>query len=176
MKAASIKRPKKGEYAAFYEGYLQALPPRGTAQSLLKKTFREAQQLLAALPEERGNDTYEPGKWSLKQVLIHLIDAERVFAFRALWGMRGDRAALPGFNQDFWMEEARVGQRSIKDLLKEWKTVRDSTLLLLAQCSEEQSRFLLSASNWKVSVRALFFIIIGHQLHHMKVLRERYLL
>jgi hypothetical protein len=88
--------------------------------------------------------------------------------------MRADRAGLPGFNQDFWMEEAKVDQRSIKDLLKEWKAVRENTLCLLDQCTEAQSAFQITASNWKVSVRALFFIIIGHQLHHMKVLEERY--
>lgn len=170
-----MKRPKKGEFAPFYEGYLNTVPPRGTVVSLLKKTIREAQQLLLSLPEEQGNFAYEPGKWTLKQVLIHLIDAERVFAFRALWGIRGDRAGLPGFNQDFWMEEAPVDQRSIKDLLKEWKAVRENTIALATQCSEEQSKFLLIASNWKVSVRALFFIIIGHHLHHLKVLEERYL-
>jgi uncharacterized damage-inducible protein DinB len=170
-----MKRPKKGEFAQFYEAYLQAVPSRGTAQSLLKKTFKEAQQLLGNLPEEMGDHAYESGKWTLKQVLIHVIDAERVFAFRALWGIRGDRAPLPGFNQNFWMEEARVDERSIKDLLKEWKTVRENTLILAAQCTEAQSQFLITASNWKVSVRALFFIIIGHQLHHIRVLRERYL-
>jgi len=151
------------------------VPPRGTVQSLLKKTFKEAQQLCGNLPEEMGNYAYEPGKWTIKQMLIHIIDAERVFAFRALWGMRGDRAPLPGFNQDYWMEVAKVDDRSIKDLLKEWKAVRENSLALAAQCSEEQSMFLLTASNWKVSVRALFFIIIGHQLHHIKVLQERYL-
>lgn len=169
-----MKRPKKGEYAPFYEGYIKAVPPRSSARSLLKKSFREAQQVFSALPEEKGDYAYEPGKWTIKQLLIHLIDAERVFAFRALWGIRGDRAGLPGFNQDFWMEEAKVDGRSIKDLLKEWKAVRENTLFLLDQCTEEQSTFLLTASNWKVSVRALFFIIIGHQAHHMKVLEERY--
>ena len=170
-----MKRPKKDEFASFYQGYLNALPPRGTVQGLLKKTFKESQQLLGSLPEEKGNHAYEPGKWTIKQMLIHIIDAERVFAFRVLWGIRGDRAPLPGFNQEFWMEESKVDERSIKDLLKEWKSVRDNTLMLAAQCSEEQSKFLIKASNWKVSVRALFFIIIGHQLHHMNVLRERYL-
>jgi uncharacterized damage-inducible protein DinB len=169
-----MKRPKKGEYAPFYEGYIRSVPPRGTAKSLLKKTFREAQQKFGTLPEEKGDFAYEPGKWTIKQLLIHMIDAERVFAFRTLWGMRADRAGLPGFNQDFWMEEAKVDQRSIKDLLKEWKAVRENTLCLLDQCTEAQSAFQITASNWKVSVRALFFIIIGHQLHHMKVLEERY--
>lgn len=169
-----MKRPKKGEYAPFYESYLNALPKGGTAKSLLHKTFRDAQQLFGNL-DDRGDYAYEPGKWTVKQVLIHLIDAERVFTFRALWGMRGDRAPQPGFNQDFWMEEAPVADRSIKDLLKEWKAVRDNTLALLDQCTEEQSKNFMTASNWKVSVRALFFIIIGHWLHHEQVLRERYL-
>ena len=170
-----MKRPKKGEFAPFYETYLNALPKRGTAQGLLKKSFKEAHRLLSSLPEPMGDYAYGPGKWTIKQVLIHIIDTERVFAFRALWGMRGDRAPLPGFNQDFWMEQAPVDERSLKDLLKEWKLVRDHTILLAAQCTEEQSQFLLTASNWKVSVRALFWIIIGHQMHHMGVLRERYL-
>jgi uncharacterized damage-inducible protein DinB len=170
-----MKRPKKGEYAQFYEGYLKAVPPRSSAQSLLKKTFKEAQQLLGSLSEDKGDYAYGPGKWTIKQVLIHIIDAERVFAFRALWGIRGDRAPLPGFNQDFWMEQAPVDERSIKDLLKEWKAVRENTLSLIAQCSEAQSMTLITASNWKVTVRALIFIIIGHQLHHMQVLKERYL-
>ena len=170
-----MKRPKKGEYAPFSEVYLRCLPPSGTAGSLLKKTFKEAQELLSALPEEKGDYAYEPGKWTLKQVLIHLIDAERIFAFRVLWGLRGDRATLPGFNQVFWMEEAHVEQRSIKDLLKEWKIVRENTLFLRKQCSEAQSQFQITAANWKVSVRALFYIIIGHQLHHMQMLREKYI-
>lgn len=158
----------------FHETYLSKVPPRGTAQRLLKKTFKDAQQLFGGLPEAQGNYAYEPGKWTLKQVLIHLIDAERVFAFRALWFMRGDRAPLPGFNQDFWMEESLVAERSIKDLLKEWKAVRDNSLALLAQCTEAQSKHIGTASNGRVSVRALFFIIIGHHLYHFEVLRERY--
>ena len=170
-----MKRSKKGEFAAFYEGYLSQVPPRGTVQILLKRTLKETLKLLGSLPEDMGDHAYEPGKWTIKQLLIHMIDAERVFAFRALWGMRGDRAALPGFNQDFWMAETNVEHRSMKDLLKEMKVVREGTLMLASQCTEEQSKFMITASNWKVSVRALFFIIIGHQLHHLYVLRERYL-
>ncbi len=172
---SSIKRPKKGEYAPFHEAYLKCVPPRGTAQSLLKKSWREALALLGKLPEEEGNYTYEPGKWTIKQLIMHMIDTERVFAYRTLSFMRADRIGLPGFNQDFWMEQVNVDKRTIKDLLKEWKAVRDNTLFLLQQCTEEQSRFLGIASNWKVSVRAYFYIIIGHQLHHMKVLQEKYL-
>jgi hypothetical protein len=171
----SIKRPKKGEYAPFHETYLKVVPARGAAQSLLKKTFKEAQQIFGAMPEEMGNYAYAPDKWTIKQMLIHLIDAERVFAYRTLSFMRGDRIALPGFNQDIWMEQVDVSGRTIKDLMKEWKVVRDNTLFLLAQCTEEQSKFLGTASGWKVTARAMFFVIIGHQIHHMNVLKERYL-
>lgn len=170
-----MKRPKKGEYAPFHETYLKVLPARGTAKSLLNKTFREIRQLLAGLPEERGNYAYEPGKWTIKQVLIHLIDSERVFAYRILSFMRGDRIALPGFNQDVWMEGADVSQRSTADLLKEWKVVRDNTLWLLEQCTEEQSRIVGTASGWKVTPRALFFVIIGHHIHHINVIKDKYL-
>ncbi|MCB0575418.1 MAG: DinB family protein, partial [Saprospiraceae bacterium] len=100
-----MRRPKKGEYAPFHETYLKLLPPRGTARSLLRKSFRESQQLLLSLPEEMGDHAYESGKWTIKQMLVHLIDSERVFAYRVLSFIRGDRIALPGFNQDIWMEE-----------------------------------------------------------------------
>ncbi|HMX41423.1 MAG TPA: DinB family protein [Saprospiraceae bacterium] len=169
-----MKRPKKGEYAPFHDTYIGALPPRGTAQSLLRKSFRDISQRLAALSEEQANSAYAPGKWTVKEMVMHMIDTERVFAYRILSFMRGDRVALPGFNQDVWMEQVQVAQRSMKDLLKEWKAVRDNTLFLLSQCSEEQSKFMGTASNWKVSVRAYFYIVAGHQLHHMQVLRERY--
>ena len=170
-----MKRPKKGEYAPFHENYLKHVPARGTAKSLLKSSFRDIQKLLGSLPEEMGDHRYEPGKWTIKEMLMHMIDTERVFSYRILSFMRGDRIALPGFNQDIWMEEVDVSQRSIKDLLKEWKAVRDNTLFLHDQCSEAQSQFTGTASNWKVSVRAYFFVVIGHQLHHVAVLQEKYL-
>jgi hypothetical protein len=170
-----MKRPKKGEYAPFHETYLHAVPSRGTALALLKKSFKETQQLLGSLPEEMGDFAYEPGKWTIKQMMMHIIDTERVFAYRTLSFMRADRIGLPGFNQDFWMEQVDVSNRSIKDLLKEWKAVRDNSIFLCQQCTEEQSTFVGTASNWKVSVRAYFFIIIGHHLHHLGVLKERYL-
>ncbi|MBK8969479.1 MAG: DinB family protein [Saprospiraceae bacterium] len=170
-----MKRPKKGEYAPFHETYLRLLPKRLAAQTMLRRGFREAQQIFAALPEAAGNFSPGPGKWTVKQIIMHLIDFERVFAFRILSFIRADRIALPGFNQDFWMEAVDVSERSIKDLLKEWKIVRDNTIYLLQQCTDEQSAFIGTASGWKVTPRALFFIIIGHQIHHLNVLQELYL-
>lgn len=173
-----MKRPKRNEYPDYLHNYIGLVldeMPRGSAQSLLRKTWRDAAELFKNLPPEKADFRYAEGKWTIKEILIHLIDAERVFAFRALWFMRGDRAAQPGFNQDQWMEQVRVDDRSVADLMKEWKAVRENTLFLVKQCSEEQSRFVGTASNWKVSTRAFIFAIIGHQLHHFKVLREKYL-
>jgi uncharacterized damage-inducible protein DinB len=169
-----MKRPKKSEYAPFHERYLIHVPARGSVDSLLKKTFKEIQAMLINLPEEQGNYAYEQGKWTIKQLLMHIIDTERVFSFRILSFMRGDQIALPGFNQDFWMEEVDVSNRTMKDILKEWKAVRENTIFLARQCSEAQSKFVGTASNWKVSVRAYFFITIGHHLHHQKMLKELY--
>lgn len=170
-----IKRPKKNEYAPPHAAYLGVLPSRGSAQSLLRNSWKESAILFGQLPEEKGDYAYAPGKWTIKQLLIHLIDTERVFAFRILWFMRGDRAPLPGFNQDFWMEYADVSNRTIKDLMKEWKLVRDHTLLLLKNCSETQSRQTGRAGNFEVSVRAYFYVIAGHHYHHLKVYKEKYL-
>ncbi|MFN0013534.1 MAG: DinB family protein [Saprospiraceae bacterium] len=170
-----MKRPKKGEYAPMHGTYLSELPKRGSALSLLRKTFRESRELLGSLPDTTGNFRYMPDKWTLKQVIAHLIDFERVFAFRILSFMRADRIGLPGFNQDFWMEEVDVSGRSIKDLLNEWKPVRDNTIFLLRQCTEKQATFLGTASGLKCTPRALFFVLIGHHIHHLRTLRELYL-
>lgn len=170
-----MQRPKKSEYAPFHATYINALPPRSGAKTLLRKSFKEIQAMMNALPEGAGDYAYAPGKWTIKELLMHMIDTERVFSYRLLSFMRGDRIALPGFNQDFWMEQVFVKDRSIRDLMKEWKAVRDNTLFLLEQCTEEQSKFIGTASNWKVSVRAYFYIVAGHQYHHMGVLREAYL-
>jgi len=170
-----MKRPRTDEYAPFHSTYIKILPPRVSAKKLLTQTWKETLLLFDNLPEEMGDYSYEPGKWSIKQLLIHMIDTERVFAFRILWFMRGDRASLPGFNQDFWMEYADVSDRSIKSLLKEWKLVRDHTLFLLNNCTEDQSLRTGNASGFKFSVRAYFYIIAGHHLHHLAIYKERYL-
>lgn len=130
---------------------------------------------LSALSPEQGDYAYAPGKWTIKQMLMHLIDTERVFAYRTLSFMRADRIPLPGFNQDHWMEQVDVSDRTVQSLLKEWEAVRRNTLFLLQQCTLQQSIFMGTASNWKVSVRAYFYIIAGHHYHHLQILEERYL-
>jgi hypothetical protein len=170
-----MKRPEKGEYAPLHEQYLKRLPRRVGAQTLLKRTFADTQRLLRSLPESAGDYRYAPDKWTLKQVIVHLIDFERVMAFRILSFMRGDRIALPGFNPVFWMEEVDTSKRTLKDLLSEWKAVRDNTLFLLKQCTEAQAQFPGIASGLRSTPRALFYIIAGHHLHHLDTLQTHYL-
>lgn len=170
-----MKRPKPGEYAPFHEAYLAHLPKRGASGSLLKSTYREAARLFGGMTEQQADSSYASGKWTIKEMIMHMIDTERVFAYRALTFMRGDRTSLPGFNQDVWMEQVDVRGRSLKSLLQEWKAVRDNTVFLHNQCSAEQEAFTGTASGWPVSVRAYFWVILGHHLHHIAVVRERYL-
>jgi uncharacterized damage-inducible protein DinB len=170
-----MKRPGKQEYAPFYEPYIRMIPPRKSIRTLLKSGMDAAKKCFGHLSEDQGNMRYAPDKWTTKELLVHMIDTERVFAHRILWFMRGDRVALPGFHQDLWMEHVRVEHRTIKDLLREWKAVRDNTLFLLDQITEEQAVFQGTASNWTVTPRALFYIIVGHQLHHEQVFRTHYL-
>ncbi|MFN4080113.1 MAG: DinB family protein [Saprospiraceae bacterium] len=170
-----MQRPKKNEYAPFHAAYLQLLPPRSGARTLLRKGFREARDLLLSIPESKGDYAYAPGKWTVKQVIMHLIDTERVFAYRILCFLRKDRIALPGFNQNFWAEEYAVEGRSIRSLLQEWKVVRDNTLFLLEQCTPDREAFVGTASGLPVSARAYFYVIAGHQISHLNTLKERYL-
>lgn len=170
-----MNRPQPGEYAPFHQTYISALPPRGAARGLLDRSFRETEKLLKYCTDEQADYAYAEGKWTLKQLVMHLIDAERVFAFRALWFMRADRAPLPGFNQEFWMEQVDVQNRSMKSLLREWKSVRENTIALIDQCSAEQAAFTGNASGWQTSVRAYFYIIAGHHFHHLKIIQTHYL-
>jgi hypothetical protein len=172
--AQPMKRPKKNEYAEFYQTYINYVG-KGNINTIHKRTFKECIDAFVSIPEEQGDFAYEPGKWTIKQLLIHLIDTDRVFAFRAMAFMRGERAALPGFIQDQYVEEAQLAGRTIKDLLAEWKAVHQNTLFLLKQCTPEVEGNIGKASNWPITPRALFYIIPGHRLHHLKILRERYL-
>jgi uncharacterized damage-inducible protein DinB len=141
----------------------------------LERQGAETLALLRALPEERGAHRYEPDKWSVKQVVGHISDAERIFSYRALSIARGDRAALPGMEQEEWMAGVDFDARTLADLLDEFEAVRASTLHLLRHLSSEAWARRGTASDNEVTVRALAYIIAGHEAHHVGVLRERYL-
>jgi uncharacterized damage-inducible protein DinB len=119
---------------------------------------------------------YSEGKWTIKEIIQHLIDSERVFSYRALRISRNDNTPLPGFDENYYVANSNGKERSLQSLLTEMAVVRQSTLSLFNSFSEEQLTKIGIASNREVSVRAIGFIIIGHQKHHQKIFEERYLI
>ncbi len=170
---SAYQRPDGSEHAPYYTRYIEQVP-EGDVLDVLRNQVSEYSELFD-LPESRGDHAYAPGKWSIKEILGHVIDAERVFADRALTFGRGDSGPLPSFDENAWMAPAGFRQRTLADLRDEFRAVRESTLALLCHLPPEAVGRTGIASGHPVSVRALAFIMAGHAQHHAKVLRERYL-
>lgn len=162
------------EYNPFYQTYIMALGNVELVEEL--KNGREALlSLFDEIPAEKLNYAYAEGKWSLAEALVHMIDTERIFQYRALCIARNDKTPLPGFDQDNYVPFSNAANRSKKDLIEEYRAVRDATIALFNSFDEEAITRIGLASGSKMSVRALGFIISGHQAHHVRVLKERYL-
>ena len=166
----SAARPEKSEYAPSYEGYVSRVSD-GDIVAALSKQLEETLALIRSIPEDRGNHRYAEGKWSIKELLGHVIDSERVFAYRALRFGRGDTTPLSGFEQDDFVRGADFNKRSLKDLAEEYEHVRRSTISLFASLEHDAWHRRGTANNNEVSVRALAFIIAGHERHHLEILR-----
>ena len=169
-----MKRPDPSEYAPYYGKYIEKVPD-GPIVDILRAQIRGTLELLRSVPESKGDYAYAPGKWSIKQVVGHVIDAERVFAYRALRFGRSDTTQLPGFEQDDYARAGGFAARSIRHLTDELETVRRATVLLYEGFGEGDWLRKGIASSNPVSVRALAYIIAGHELHHAKILKEQYL-
>ena len=140
----------------------------------LKKNGKKFNKFLKHMPENKINYSYAEGKWTIKQVLQHILDAERVFAYRALWFARKDLQPLPGFDENLWALQAFVSERDWNDLRDEFKVIRKSTELLFNSFSDEQLHTTGVSNNTVVSVATLGYICAGHAAHHMNVINERY--
>lgn len=162
------------EYSKFYSTYIQAIKNVELIEEL-EISLHNFIKFVQNIPMDKFDFRYAEGKWTIKDIIQHLIDAERIFAYRALRISRNDKTPLPGFEENDYVDDANANARSIQDLLTEFSAVRHSTLLLFKSFSEEQLKRIGTASNADVSVRAIGFIIIGHQKHHQKVFQERYL-
>lgn len=171
----NIKDLKSNEYASFYGGYINQVSDEYTLIEELEISVHRLVKFVREIPMDKFDYRYAEGKWTIKDILQHLIDAERVFAYRALRFARNDKTGLPGFEEDDYVLEANANKRSIQDLLTELLIVRQSTLALFKSFNNEQLLRIGIASNNPMSVRALGFVIIGHQNHHQKVFEERYL-
>ena len=174
MSATSTNRPESNEYAPYYERYVSLVPDADLVETL-KRQGAETLALLRSLKEEQGAHRYEPGKWSVKQLVGHINDGERIFSYRALAFARGDSQPLPGMEQEEWMAGVDFDARTLSDLADEFGAVRAATLHLLRHLSPEAWARRGTASDNEVTVRALAYIIAGHEAHHVAVLREKYL-
>ncbi len=170
-----ITRPEVGEYAPHAAMYIDLLPDDGRVLEHLKNNFEEVRQLVSSLPEDKLLYRYAPGKWSIKEILVHIVDDERIYAYRTLRFARGDRTELPGFEQDDYALTSSADERSLESILAEYRAVRDSTLALFEGFPDDVFERSGLADGNPMSVRAAAYHITGHELHHLKIIRERYL-
>lgn len=171
---SNVKHPDENEYAPFYAGYIRQVPD-GDIFEILARQPAALRALLAALPAEQADFRPGPAEWSIKEVVGHINDFERVVAYRALRVSRGDQTPLAGFEQDDYVREANFGQRSLSDLLDEFGLLRRANLLAFQGLSHEVSLRRGTASGFGVSARALIFMLAGHVEHHAASLRNDYL-
>ena len=168
-----MERPTDAEYAPFYAGYVK-LVPETDILGVLAGQAAEIRRLVASVPAEKEGHRYAEGKWSIRQVLGHLVDAERVFGYRAFCFSRGERAALPSFDENEYVRAARSDATPLGDLVDELALVRESNLVVLRRLEPLEWARVGTASGHPVTVRALAFIMAGHPRHHVLVLRQRY--
>lgn len=168
------QRPEKDEYGEFYANYV-SLAEETDVVSALQNQTNDLRKLFAGISAERENFRYAAGKWSVKEMLGHIIDAERVFSYRALRISRGDRTPLATFDENSYVAGSNFSHTSFADLIEEFSLLRTANVLLFKNLTEEMWLRRGTASDATVSVRALAFIMVGHARHHTNVLRARYL-
>lgn len=174
MTKFQIQRPATGEYNPYFDRYI-SLVPDGDLLELLQQQGGQTVTLLRDINEEKSTFAYAPGKWTIREVIGHLTDAERVFAYRALSFARGDKAPLPSFEENQWAEVSNATHRPLEDHVDDFIAVRAATLALFRGFTPADFARAGTASGNPVTVRALAYITAGHERHHTQVLRERYL-
>jgi hypothetical protein len=171
---AAYGPPAADEYGAPYAGYVARVPAGSDVLELLARQGEESRARLGAVPEARGGYRYASGKWSVKEVVVHLADVERIMAYRALRVARGDATPLPGFDESAYAPLSGADAQPLAALLDEWGDVRRATLSLFHHLPTEAWSRRGTASGFPVTARALAWIIAGHERHHLATLAERY--
>ncbi|HEX5030554.1 MAG TPA: DinB family protein [Candidatus Eisenbacteria bacterium] len=169
-----MPRPEATEFNPYYGRYIEKVPD-GPIVDVLTSGMNETLTLLRSIPESRADHRYAEGKWSIKEVVGHVIDGERVFTYRALRFARKDTTPLASFEQDDYIPAGNFGARTLRDLTDEYEAVRRATIELFRHFDETQFSRRGTAADSPVSVRALAYITAGHEIHHRAILRERYL-
>lgn len=168
-----MNRPDRSEYDEYYDRYV-SLVADGDIVEILSAQIPETLALLETVPPDREPWAYAPGKWSFRDVVGHLADTERVFAWRALSIARDSQTAQPSMDQELWAANSTVRDRPLRELLDEWTAVRTATAALLRGLDAESLARVGTASGLRFTVRSFPWIIAGHELHHRRLLRDRY--
>ena len=168
-----MQRPAKSEHSEYYGKYISLIPD-AEGLAVLRSQLTTLPALFASLTEEQGLHRYAPDKWTIKESISHLLDGERIFAYRLLRISRGDQTPLPGFEQDVYIENSDANNRTFASLLEEFDAQRRSNLLMIESISPERLLWQGTASDAVVSVRALIYIMAGHVRHHEQLFREKY--
>lgn len=169
-----ITKPAAGEYSAFNATYINMVGDQDVLD-LLIRSKKNTHVMFSNIPVHKEEHAYAEGKWTIKEVVAHMIDTERIFAYRLLAIARGEKQPLPGFEQDDYAQLSFANDRVLDDLADEFRTVRETTLYLVQNLKEQQLTTIGTASNNPVSVRALIYMIAGHEQYHLRILKERYL-
>ena len=165
--------PEADEYAPYYKTYVGLLSD-GDVLGILEEQMNETLALLGNLTDEQAAYAYEPGKWSIKEVIGHIIDTERVFAYRGMCFARGDNTPLPSFEQDDYVLGADFNARSLENLASEFRHLRMSNIFMFSTWSEAVQSRRGTAANNSITARAIPFILAGHERHHLNILASRY--
>jgi uncharacterized damage-inducible protein DinB len=170
-----IEKPEEGEYAPYAIMYIGLLPDDGLVLKHLEDNLRATKEFILSLPEEKLTFRYAGGKWTIKEILAHVVDDERIYAYRALRFARNDKTELPGFEQDVFAIHSGANERDVKDILKEFATVRRATISLFEGFNDGALLRAGVADGKVMSVRAAAYHIAGHEMRHVNIIRERYL-
>ena len=165
----------EGEFNPYAMMYIKLLPDDGLVLKHLKANFKKVKEFVLSLPNDKLNYRYAENKWTIREILVHIIDDERIYAYRALCIGRNDKTPLPGFEQEDYVPFSQAKKRSLNNILREYKTVRNATLSLFASFNKEDLLRIGTANGHPVSVRALAYHIASHELHHVNIIKERYL-
>jgi hypothetical protein len=169
-----ITKPDTTEYTPYYASYIQ-LVPSGNLISILQDQIHETCNFLGGLPQEKENFRYAPDKWTLKEVVGHMVDNERIMGYRALRFSRRDSTPLAGYDENLYVQAANFGWQTMQSLLEEFRLIRQTTIYLFDRLSAEAWSYKGSANNSELTVKALGYIIAGHELHHCEIIKTRYL-
>lgn len=168
------RRPLTSEYDPYYQPYIDAVPEGDIVDVLVREGTRMV-DFLGSIPAEKASFRYAPGKWSVSDVVGHVVDSERVFSYRALRMARGDRTPLASMDQDDYVDGTHFEARGIESLSREFHLLRSANTVLYSSFSTEMLDRVGTASGLSFSVRALLYLTAGHAIHHIRIIKERYL-